>query len=107
MEIQAKRTKYDVGDVVFYMHENSVKQGVVLKVTYKQENNSLYLDDEDVCFLSALETKKAYQTPDETVEYVVSMCVNTGGNVIYGRQNLATLSESQVFSTKEDLLKSL
>lgn len=107
MEIQATRTKYDIGDVVFYMYENSVKQGVVLKVTYKKENNSLYLDNEDICTLSELEAIKNVQTPYERVVYVVAMCQKTGTGVTYLKQRTTTLSESQVFSTKEDLLKSL
>lgn len=107
MEIQATKTKYDIGDVVFYMLNNSVKQGVVLKVTYKKESSILFLDDEDRCLLSSVETKKAYQKPDETVAYVVAMCVEIGGDMIYHRHFPTELSESQMFKTKEDLLKTL
>lgn len=107
MEIQATRTKYDIGDVVFYMHENSVKQGVVLTVRYTKERTILFLDDGDICTLSEVEAIKNNQPPYERVVYVVAMCQKTGTNVTYLKERTTTLSESQMFNTKEDLLKSL
>lgn len=76
-------TKYSIGDKVFYMKENSVCSGTVSSVFYRAIGNC----------------KKNGELEEESVSYGLY----TG---VYASRG-AGYDESMLFSSKEELLKSL
>lgn len=72
------KTKYNVGDEVFFMNENSIKNGKIERIVF-HISTSIYPE----------------------------WCSNTLNYVVRSEGNLLTLNETVIYKTKSALIKSL
>lgn len=101
MEVTFK-SKFNLEDVVWFMHENKPVQGIVYCIYYRKQESVIIVDEHKNIFnktKSLIDKKKV----EVVYTYGVDM-VKSDGTFIY---NTFYKTENEIFKTKEELLKSL
>lgn len=96
------KSKFNLEDVVWFMHENKPVQGIIYNISYRQEEsvNTAY---EHKNIFNKLKSLLSSKKVEITLTYVLDMVQRDGTFIScphYRREN-------EIFKTKEDLLKSL
>ena len=101
MEVTFK-SKFNLEDVVWFMHENKPVQGIVYYIYYRKQESVNIVDEHKNIFnkTKSLIDKKNVEVVHT---YGVDM-IKSDGTFIY---NTFYKTENEIFKTKEELLKSL
>lgn len=106
MEIKGFTTKFAVEDVVWLMHENKPTRGIVYEVHYeKMEEADLSTSEKSKSIINKIKSFFGIHSTKERVWYRVQKVHSDdsyGGVGMFGSCN-----DTNLFHTKEELLKSL
>jgi hypothetical protein len=101
MEFTVK-SKFNLGDTVWFMHKNKPIQGIIYDIHHRGEESTLILDKHEYTF-NELESLLEHKRISSTLYY--GLCITTSnGTFILCRDYKM---ENELFPTKEELLKSL
>lgn len=96
------KSKFNLEDVVWFMYDNKPVQGIVCQIYYRREDSINTAREHKNIFLkikSLIDKKKV----EVVLTYVLDM-VENDGTLISG---FHYMKESEIFKTKEELIKSL
>lgn len=104
MKIESFETEYSVEDVVWFMYENKPTRGIVYKVEVRFEEEA-NLSWTGKCKNIVKKLKSHFD--EHSFEKHVSYRVLNDDDTYYGVGGFSYKVASELFHTKEDLLKSL
>lgn len=106
MKIEAFETEFNVEDVVWYMCENKPTRGIVYEVEiYLKEEFDVFWTERCINIIRKIKSYFNKHKFEKKITYNVQRVYNDGTYCGIGSYNRMTAS--QLFHTKEDLLKSL